>query len=252
MISLLRTAFTMLVAAVLTLVLGSITIVGAQFGMRDREGGLFDRVPRIWSRAVLWASGVRVRVHGLHIPASIGGPCIFAANHVSLFDVPVLAATLPRYKFIAKIELFSVPLFGAGIRALGMVPIQRSNQKAAFDAYRVAVERIHEGSSVVVFPEGTRGTSYDIRPFKKGPIILAISAGVPIVPCIVRGTAEVLPKHALRLRPGPVSVHLLEPVHTAGCSYDDRNAIAAEVTERMQRAMNSLARGEDLSTSSTT
>ena len=84
---------------------------------------------------------------------------------------------LPRYKFVAKAELFKVPIFGRAMRAAGMIEIQRDNRKAAFGAYDVAAERIRDGNSVVVFPEGTRGHAYPLRPFKKGPFVLAIAAG---------------------------------------------------------------------------
>src|SRR5207249_2699146 len=95
----------------------------------------------------------------------------------SWFDVPALAKILPRYKFVAKAELFKVPIFGRGMRIVGMIEIQRENRKAAFGAYDVAAEKIRSGSSVIVFPEGTRGHAYPLRPFKKGPFVLAIAAG---------------------------------------------------------------------------
>ena len=121
----------------------------------------------------MWALGVKVRVHGWDNLQS--GPHIFSSNHISWFDVPALAKILPRYKFVAKAELFKVPIFGRGMRAVGMIEIQRDNRKAAFGAYEMAAEKIRGGSSVVVFPEGTRGHAYPLRPFKKGPFVLAIA-----------------------------------------------------------------------------
>jgi 1-acyl-sn-glycerol-3-phosphate acyltransferase len=245
MIALFRTALTIIVAVVLTVVFAAIVIVAALLGVKDRAGGLYDRIPRLWSRAILWAAGARVTLEGTeHLRG--GGPFIFTCNHVSLFDIPALVGSLPRHYFVAKAELFKIPVFGPGIRAVGTIPIQRENQKAAFGSYDEAARRIRAGSSVVVFPEGTRGKAYPVRPFKKGPFVLAVKAGVPIVPCVVHGTIEILPKKALLIRPGHITVRLLEPVPTAGLDYDDRNALAQTVHDRMAVAMDDiLASGQD-------
>jgi 1-acyl-sn-glycerol-3-phosphate acyltransferase len=239
MISFLRTILLFATAAVVTLVLGLTVIVAALLGVKDKPGGLFEKAPRWWSSAVLWAAGIKVRVHGMK-NAATGEPHIFASNHISWFDVPALARILPRYKFVAKAELFKVPIFGRGMRAVGMIEIQRENRKAAFGAYDVAAERIRSGSSVVVFPEGTRGHAYPLRPFKKGPFVLAIAAGVPIVPIIVHGTIEIMPKGSLWVQPGTIDVHLLEPVSTTGVDYDHREALMQTVRTRMADAMREL------------
>ncbi len=234
-----RTILLYSTAAVATFVLGLTVIVAALFGVQDKPGGVYDKIPRWWSVAVLWATGIKVRVHGLE-NASGSDPHIFASNHVSWFDVPALAKVLPRYKFVAKAELFKVPIFGRAMRAAGMIEIQRENRKAAFGAYEVAAERIRSGNSVVVFPEGTRGHAYPLRPFKKGPFVLAIVAGVPIVPIIVHGTIEVMRKGSLWAHPGTIDIHLLEPVDTSGVDYDHRDALMKTVRTRMAAAMKEL------------
>lgn len=239
MISFIRTAMIMVVSAIATVVLGAIVISAGLLGVKDKPGGIYDKIPRWWSRAVLWAGGVKIRVHGWENSAA-GEPRVYAANHVSWFDVPALAATLPRYKFVAKAELFKVPIFGRGIRAAGMIEIHRENRKAAFGAYDVAAEKIRAGNSVVVFPEGTRGHKYALRPFKKGPFVLAIAAGVPIVPVILHGTIEVLKRDSMWAHPGTVDIHLLEPVITAGTDYDHREVLMAKVRGRMEEAMREL------------
>src|SRR3954470_14946577 len=246
MIAFFRTILLFITAAVVTLVLGSSVIIAAMLGVKDKVGGIFEKAPVWWSAAVLWAVGIKVRVHGRHNVA--GGPYIFASNHVSWFDVPALAKILPRYKFVAKAELFKVPIFGAGMRAVGMIEIQRENRKAAFGAYEVAAERIRHGNSVVVFPEGTRGHDYPLRPFKKGPFVLAIAAGVPIVPIIVHGTIEIMGKGMMWVRPGTIDVHLLEPVSTAGIDYDHREALMQTVRGRMADAMRDIYGVEPLPT----
>jgi 1-acyl-sn-glycerol-3-phosphate acyltransferase len=167
---------------------------------------------------------------------------------VSWFDVPALASVLPRYKFVAKAELFKVPIFGSAMRAAGMIEIQRENRKAAFGAYEIAAERIKEGNSVIVFPEGTRGRAYPLRPFKKGPFVLAIAAGVPIVPVIVHGSIEVMRKGSIWAHPGTIDVHLLEPVRTVGVDYDHREALMQTVRSRMANAMREFYGVEPLPT----
>lgn len=240
MIPALRTILTMMVVFVITLLFGSIILLAAALKVPDRPGSVYDVLPRIWSRLILWAAGARVIVHGSeNIPKDSAFIC--TANHLSLLDIPAVLSALPRHYFIAKSELFKIPVFGAGIAAIGTIRIERNNQKAAFGSYQVAAERIKKGSSVVVFPEGTRGYSYAIRPFKKGPFVLGIQAGVPILPCIIHGTMEILPKKSLRLRStGVINVHLLSPVSTAGLDYEDRGQLAIKVQEQMSDAMSDL------------
>lgn len=236
---LIRTMFAAIVGVIATTV-GGVGAVGARLiGVEDREGGIFDNTPRYWSRVVLWGVGTTVTVHN---PARMAGgePRLYLSNHLSWLDIPALAGVLPRYKFVAKSELFKVPIFGPAIRAIGMVPIERQNRKAAFAAYRVAAEKIQAGNSVVVFPEGSRGDSYPIRAFKKGPFVLAIAAGVPIVPVLLHGTRDILGKGHWILRPGRVDVHLLEPVPTAGLEYSDREELAETVRTRIVDALASI------------
>jgi 1-acyl-sn-glycerol-3-phosphate acyltransferase len=249
MISFLRTIFAIVTAFVVTTVLGLMTIVAGLLGVEDKPDGIYDKIPRWWSRSVMWAGGIKVRVHGLE-NYDDGEPRIFASNHVSWFDVAGLAKVLPRHKFVAKAELFKVPIFGRAMRAAGMVEIQRDNRKAAFGAYEVAAQRIRQGNSVVVFPEGTRGYDYRLRPFKKGPFVLAIAAGVPVVPIIVHGTIGILPKGSFRVHPGTIDIHLLEPVSTTSVDYDHREALMQTVRKRMADAMQDLYGVEALPNSS--
>ncbi len=237
--ALIRTIFAAIVCILATTIGAIGAVIARLFGVEDKLGGIFDHTPRVWSRITLWASGVRVVVHNPE-RMSGGEPRIYMSNHLSWFDIPTLAGVLPRYKFVAKAELFKVPVFGQAIRAIGMVPLDRQNRKAAFAAYDIAVEKIREGNSVVVFPEGMRGYDYPIRPFKKGPFVLAIAAGVPIVPVLVHGTHEVFAKGTLLVRSGQVDVHLLEPVATTGLDYSAREELAETVRSRLVDALESI------------
>ncbi len=239
MIAAIRTFVTIVVMLILTGVFGLIAIVAALFREKDRPGSTYDWVPREWSKWIMRAAGVKVRIHNPE-RAQPGPPRIFVSNHLSWFDITALASFLPWPKFVAKAELFKVPVFGQAIRAAGMIEIQRDNRKAAFDSYKVAAAKIQQGISIVVFPEGTRGLDYSIRPFKKGPFILAVASGVPVVPIILHGTIEIIPKHKVSVRPGTIDVHLLEPVPTEGLAYDDRDQLMATVRQRMVDAMREL------------
>jgi 1-acyl-sn-glycerol-3-phosphate acyltransferase len=213
-------------------------VIATVLGIEDRPGGVYDWASHVWARGLLRASGVQLRVEGAdRLRESLATPCVFVSNHVSWFDVFVLASLVPRFAFIAKQQLLSIPIFGPGARAVGTVPIDRANRKSAFSSYEEAGTRIRGGRSVVVFPEGTRGATYALREFKKGPFVLAISAGVPLVPTVVEGTLTVMPRGTWRVRGGPVVVRLLEPVPTAGATYDDRDRIADLVHERMATAL---------------
>lgn len=231
-----RTVLTMFVLLVSTLLFGSIVLVAQLLGVAQRPGSIYEKAQYWWGLSLLKAAGVKVVVHGSNgLPP--GSPRVFVANHVSWFDIPVLLSALPRYGFVAKRELETVPFFGAAARAAGVIYIDRENRKAAFGAYEDAAGKIRAGKSVLVYPEGTRGDEYALRPFKKGPFVLAIGAGAPIVPVVTHGTIEVNRRGTFTARSGTVHVHQLEPIPTEGLSYDDRDALARQVQARMSELL---------------
>jgi len=234
-----RTVLVFLTLVTMTPAIGLMVIIASIFGVKDREGSIYDKAPRWWASLLVRAAGIRVRLHNEQLMRS-GEPRIYLSNHVSWFDVLTLASVLPRYKFIGKAELFRIPIFGRAARAAGMIPIQRENRKSAFESYRVAADRIRAGASVVVFPEGTRGHSYALRQFKKGPFVLAVAAGVPIVPVVVHGTLHVMPRTTFRVRSGVVDIHFLEPIDASGLTYEDRNRLSRAAWERVADAMHEL------------
>jgi 1-acyl-sn-glycerol-3-phosphate acyltransferase len=120
---------------------------------------------RMWARSMLVAAGAKVVVHH---PERIlrGRGAVYACNHVSWFDVFAIASVLPRYTFIAKSELRKLPIFGWGAESAGVVFLTRDNRKSAFESYKSAAAEVTSGKNVVVFPEGTRGREYALRPFK--------------------------------------------------------------------------------------
>ncbi len=228
----LRTAYTALALLVGTFVFGSLALLAQLVGVQPRPGGVYEYATRRWARWLLAAAGVKVIRHGGDDLVA-GAPRVFVANHVSWFDIPASIEALPHYGFLAKRELEKIPLFGAAARAVGVIYIDRENRKAAFSAIEDAASKIRAGESVLVYPEGTRGERYALRPFKKGPFVLAIGSGAPIYPVVIHGTIAVNPRGEFRASPGVVHVHVLDPVPTTGLSYDERDALAETVRHRM-------------------
>lgn len=234
-----RTLLTGITVIVVTAILAPAVTVAKFLGLRDGPRSFYQWAMHGWARSLNWAAGVELRLHGAErIDATRG--IVYVANHVSWFDVFAMAAVLPRYSFIAKSELRRIPVFAQGAEAAGIVFIDRDNRKAAFASYKVAARQVELGRSIVVCPEGTRGFDYPLRPFKKGPFVLAIAAQAPIVPTLIHGTREVMRKGSFRVRSGVVNIHFLEPVETVGHGYEDRTEIMEIVWQRMSDAMREL------------
>src|SRR5213076_81789 len=164
-------------------------------------------------RGTLRISGVTLDVHNPERMSETQG-YVYIANHVSWYDIFALASIIPRYTWIAKSELRKIPVFGRAAEAAGIVFIDRDNRKAALESYKLAAQDVKRGRSVIIHPEGTRGRDYHLRPFKKGPFVLAIASQAPVIPTLVYGTREIMPKGSFRVRSGKVHIHFLEPVPT--------------------------------------
>lgn len=234
-----RTPFALAGIFVLTALLGPVVIAAALFRVEEKPGGIYQRCMHAWCRGILWISGVKLVVHNPERMSATEGQ-VYMANHVSWYDIFALAALIPRYTWIAKAELRRIPLFGAAAGAAGIVFIDRDNRKAAFESYKVAASQMQRGRSVIICPEGTRGRDYHLRPFKKGPFVLAIASGAPIVPTIIYGTREVMRKGSPVIRGGTVHVHFLEHVPTSGYTYDRRTELMEVVWSRMANEMERL------------
>ena len=195
-------------------------------GVVDRRGELSWRIARSWGRVVLKAWGVRVVVLG----DAPRGPVIYAVNHGSVLDIPVLFAHLPgSFRIVHKRSLYLIPLIGLYLYCGGHIAIDRSKAFRARKSLERAAQRIAGGTSVAVFPEGTRSADGSVRPFKKGSFVLAIEAGVPVIPVSLAGVKRVAPQGLLRLRPGELAMTLHPPVPTAGRCVEEAGALAEQV-----------------------
>ena len=182
---------------------------------------------RLSARNLARLCGVRVHVHGLeHLQGP--GPYVFAPNHQSNFDIAALLGHLPgQNRFVAKKELFGEPVLGTVLRTLRMIPVDRDNPLEAIDLLNHAAR---EGSSLIIFPEGTRSRDGQLLPFKKGPFIAAIHLKLPIVPVVCVGTSAVMPKGGyLAIVPGDVEIFIEPPIATDGLGYEDRGTLRDRV-----------------------
>jgi 1-acyl-sn-glycerol-3-phosphate acyltransferase len=193
----------------------------------DWSGGASNDVIRFWARLLLRIGGVRVRTLGVErIPE---GPVVFAANHASVLDIPVLFACLPPFRIIYKRSLGLIPLVGWALWAGRHVAIDRANPFKARRSLAAAAERIRDGASVVVFPEGTRATGGELLPFKRGSFVLAMQAGVPIVPLSLVGVKSRLPRGLGSLTPGEVTLRVHDPIPTRGRDPETAGELAESV-----------------------
>ncbi len=220
-----RTILYLITVVAATVWYGTKAIVAGLLRIRPARGSPYDAWQRGWGKVVLWASGVKVSTVGLErVPRDRS--LVFISNHQSFFDILAIVTVLPPgTRFVAKKELLKVPIFGPAMRSAGHVIIDRQNRPAAFEAYEEAARGINEGLNAVVFAEGTRSRTGKLQPFKKGPFVLAIAAGAPVVPVYCANTFDILPKGKFRVRPRPVTIYFGEPISTDGLGYDDREAL---------------------------
>lgn len=231
-----RSIFAALTVAVMTLILAPIVIVARVFRVRQHPRSIYARCVRLWARSIVFVAGVKIKVHGAERLNQPRG-AVFVANHVSWFDIFTLAAEVPWCSFVAKAELRKIPLFGFAAEAVGIVFLERENRKQAFVSYEQAAKEVQRGRAIIVCPEGTRGVDYHLRPFKKGPFVLAIASQAPIVPTVVYGAREVMPKGTFRIRSGVIEIHFLEPISTSGYDYEHRTELMTETWDRMADAL---------------
>lgn len=195
-------------------------------------------VIRVWSWIILRTAGIRFQVEGLeNLPAESG---IVVFNHTSHFDIPVLMQALPRHiRFGAKVELFKIPVFGSTMRLFGMLPIERSQREKVLDLYKKSVPRVKNGEWFCLAPEGTRQSGKELGAFKKGPFIFAIAAQCSVVPVVLRGLSDVLPKGEWIVNRGKwnacVVVEILPPISATGMVEADIERLTKSAFEAMNR-----------------
>ena len=193
-----------------------------------------------WASSICRVSGVKVAVTGTE-PLDPEKPYIFAANHQSQFDIFVLQGFLGvDFRWLAKKELFTVPIWGPAMRRAGYIPVDRSHGRQALKSIGEAAQKISAGTSVIIFPEGTRTRDGKMQNFKSGAMVLAIKSGVDIVPVAIKGTYEILPKGKLLMNPGNVLIRIGNPIATKNYKLKDKHVLAKILQEEVTELLGAM------------
>jgi 1-acyl-sn-glycerol-3-phosphate acyltransferase len=214
-----------------TIVLGTVSLA---FSLFDTSGRMQHRCARLWSWLILKTSLSPVEVvHGERIDTA--RPHVFASNHISALDIPVLYVHLPtQFRIIAKKELFAYPFLGWHLRRSGQLPIDTEASASAIRSLRKSIETLHEGMPVMIFPEGGRSMSGQVQKFMTGAFYIAIKAQVDIVPLAIVGTYEVLPMKHFHIQPGNIQLVVGEPIPTVGLKLHDMEALGNRVQQAIE------------------
>ena len=211
-----------------TLVMGVFSLLSSLF---DSSGRVQHWFARTWSRMILKTGPIKVHIEGLeNIPA--GQPVVYAANHLSAMDIPVLYAMLPgQFRIMAKKELFRYPVLGWHLKRSGQIPIVLGDAHASVGTLKRAGRALRHGLPLMVFPEGGRSETGQLQPFLGGAFFAAIAEQAPVVPIAIVGTYEMLPMNSFHVVPGPVQLVIGRPVATTGMRLRDLERLAAQVRD---------------------
>ncbi len=230
-----------------TVVLGTLSLLSS---ILERSGRIQHNLARLWSWLILRTSSSPLTVQGLDrialtqpgdrsaigwpVPAMRQLPAIYAANHSSALDIPVLYAGLPfQFRILAKLELFRLPFLGWHLKRSGQIPIDRADARHSLRSLSAAAQTVKDGMPLVVFPEGGRSTDGHIQSFLGGTFYVAIKAQVPIIPVAIVGTFQALPMNSYVIRPTAFRLIVGEPIPTTGLVSRDMEALSTRVHQAM-------------------
>ena len=230
----LRTVWAAIVAFAATVPASSATILVASV---RSHSPLIERIIQWWARSILWGAGVELRAVNTDL-LDPNQRYILVANHYSYFDIPCIFVAIPQpIRFMAKVSLFKIPIFGWALARAGFIPIDRKNRRTAVKSLDLAAQRIRKGNTIVVFPEEGRSRERRMRPFQRGGFLLALKSELPIVPVAINGTFDVFHAGARRVTPGRVTITITPPIPTAGLSVRDKERLAEESRNRIGRIL---------------
>lgn len=204
-------------------------------GLWDKSGRQQHSIAQFWAKSLLKFSFSPVTVVGLERLRP--GPAVYASNHLSYFDTPVLFANLPfQFRIMAKQSLWKIPFIGWYLNRSGQVPIDQKNSRSAIASLGRGVATLKAGMPLLLFPEGGRAATGELQSFLSGSAFMAIRAGVPLVPVALIGTYELLPIHVYHLTPRPLMAVIGNPIPTDGLTTKDADAL----TERLREAISAM------------
>ncbi len=218
--------------ALATAFFGCISLV---CGVWDRSGKQQHLVARVWARVLLWICLSPVELVGGQNLATAGS-AVYASNHLSYYDTPVLFAKLPfQFRILAKQSLWKTPFVGWYLNRSGQLPIDINTGRSAVAGLLRGVKTLQAGMPLVLFPEGGRSETGKMTPFQSGAAFMAIKAQVPLVPVALIGTYELLPIHVYHLTPHPVKIVIGEPISTEGVTTREAEALTAKLFAEIER-----------------
>ena len=193
-----------------------------------------------WSKLILWISGVRVEIMGLN-QIQEHTPYIYIPNHSSFFDIFSLLAYLPvEFKFILKEELMRIPFLSWGMRKAGYISISRASPAKARSTFKQAVTMIRNGTSLVIFAEGTRSYDGHLQPLKRGAFQLAMASGTSIVPVAIKGSHKIMTRGNFKLNKGTIKIQLGKPIVTQDYKRKQMPELIGRVTESLEAMLDKL------------
>jgi len=226
--------------AVVTIACGSLSLL---VSFVDKRGGAQQRIARFWARSMVVLSGCSVTVRGAE-NLRRSPVAVYASNHTSYMDTPVIFATLPfQFRILAKKELWPIAFIGWYLDRSGQIPIDTVNPHTTLSSLGVGVKALRSGMSLFVFPEGKRTPDGELQTFLSGAAYLAIRAQVPLVPLALSGVYDLLPIHTRHLYPGELTLTAGEPIDTKGMTPRQTEQLTArlrdaiEALKRPQRAV---------------
>lgn len=210
---------------------GSIALLVSLF---DSSGRAQHRIARVWARTCVWASGSRLIVRGAqNLP--LERVAVYASNHTSYMDTPVVFAALPfQFRILAKKELWSMPFIGWYLGRSGQIPIDTENPRATLSSLGVAAKALRAGMPLFVFPEGSRTPNGELQNFLSGAAYLAIRSQVPLVPIALNGVYDLLPMHTRHFYPGDLILSVGEPIETRGLTPRDMETLTLKLRQTIE------------------
>ncbi|MFP4476691.1 MAG: lysophospholipid acyltransferase family protein [Desulfatibacillaceae bacterium] len=232
---LVRSVLTISASVPATIAFGGGGVVASYF---TKSGLLPNWNQLAWAETLVQAAGLELVTSGME-NADPSKNYIIVTNHSSLLDIPVVYKALPLdIRWLAKKELFRIPVFGIAMRRAGHISIDRGNRAAAMETLGKMARDVKSGVSVVIFPEGTRSLDGEIKEFKPGAFMLAMESGVPILPVVITGTYEAMPKGSLNIEAGKVGVRALPAVDVTGLDpKQDKKDLMDRVRNMMIEAL---------------
>lgn len=220
----------------ITVVCGSLSML---VSLVEKSGRIQHRIARLWARGLVWGSSCSVTVRGMENLLS-QPVAVYASNHTSYMDTPVIFASLPfQFRILAKKELWPIAFIGWYLNRSGQIPIDTANPHATMSSLSGGVKALRSGMPLFVFPEGGRTETGNLKPFLSGAAYLAIRAQVPLVPIALSGVYDLLPIHTRHLYPGKLTVSVGEPIETKGMSPRQTD----ELNARLRAAIEGLLAG---------